>query len=128
MFMTVRLGTPLSGFRPRRFLWELLLPHFFLFLVEAVPPQEYRAKNCKRDHPFTVSLAIFYCRNVQRKGKKLVVFQSVLLGTGRLTIAHAIYLRGDKGGEGEYFIFWTRFGKLNLENFKRKRKSEYCLD
>ena len=43
-----------------------------------------------------------------------------MLGTSRLTIARAINQRGNKGNEGEFF-FWTNFGKLNFENFQRKK-------
>ena len=43
-----------------------------------------------------------------------------MLGTGRLSIARAIgqiFFGGGGGG-------WTRFGKMNLENFQRKKKKK----
>ena len=36
---TVCLGTPLTGFPPRCFLWDCPLPHLLLYLVKAMPPQ-----------------------------------------------------------------------------------------
>ena len=42
------------------------------------------------------------------------IFIRVVLGTGRLTITRAM---------GKFF-FWTRFAKLNLGNFQRKRKKK----
>ena len=65
------------------------------------------------------NLAIVKSSAVELLRTKRAIGKRVVLGTGRLTIARAIVF---------FFFVWTRFGKLNFENFQRKKKKEYCRD